>query len=585
MWKYSNGNWSVVSITPDGSYIAAGNVDGNVYLFAEFNALLISLKKDIRRIVNDVKELCILPQEIFDEMNEIEIFLKESQKDAIARAKEFILKIDKIAEELSPFLTVEMNKTNFKPNTWEKIILNVKNKGKASARDIILTFSDEVVVKNLEKIEILKPNDEKSIEFALMPKAEGSIPLDIKITYIDHKNKERSDKQTLWINVGAEVKPEKLSQQPLTPAEFEPKPIMPKTLPPELSEFYTEAKLLGKGGFAKVFKAKRKDGKIVAVKIPISFDPTTGKSFIRELMNWTKLSHPNIVKVYDYNILPIPYFEMELCDKSLAELDKPLDPEYAAWLMFNVCEGLKYAHRLGIIHRDLKPQNILLKDNIPKITDWGLSKIMAESTSTSISSFTPYYAAPEQITNKEKDERTDIWQIGVIFYELVTGELPFKGENLVEVEMAIATEQPALPSSINPQAKEIEPIIMKCLEKNKDKRYQSVEELQRDLAEYLGVRYQESLKLSLSQHNLKRSAYYCGELIILNLKIGELVSAYKYATDLANYADGDIKSAAEELCEQLKARIEAGIRDVAEELIERAELVAHKVRMGFGRFG
>ena len=306
---------------------------------------------------------------------------------------------------------------------------------------------------------------------------------------------------------------------PISPAEFTPKPTTPKTLPPELSDRYVEVEYIGKGGFARVFKAKRKDGKLVAVKIPISLDEATGKSFIRELTNWTRLNHENIVRIYNYNILPIPYIEMELCDQSLADLPKPMEIEKAAWIIFNIAEGLKYAHAKKIIHRDLKPQNILLKDGIPKISDWGLSKVLAESTSaTATKAFTPLYAAPEQIRGEDKDERTDIWQLGVIFYELVTGELPFKGDSFVEIGMAIVTKDPIPPSKINPEAKEVEPIIMKCLEKDKNKRYQSVEELQKDSAEYLGMKYRESLKLSVSKRDFRRSAYYCSELLLLYMK-------------------------------------------------------------------
>ncbi len=127
--------------------------------------------------------------------------------------------------------------------------------------------------------------------------------------------------------------------------------------------------------------------------------------------------------------------------------------------------------------RDLKPHNIMLKDCIPKISDWGLSKVMTESRSSTTISFTPFYAAPEQIKGEKKDTRTDIWQLGVIFYELVTGELPFVGDNFVEMGIAIVSKQPLPPSEINPEVKELDPIIMKCLEKDKSKRYQSVEEL------------------------------------------------------------------------------------------------------------
>jgi len=176
-----------------------------------------------------------------------------------------------------------------------------------------------------------------------------------------------------------------------------------------------------------------------------------------------------------------------------------IEVERATWLIFNIAEGLKYAHKLKIIHRDLKPHNILLSQGIPKISDWGLSKVLAESTTSTTTAFTPYYASPEQISGDFKDERTDIFQLGIIFYELVTGELPFKGDNLVEIGMAIATKQPALPSEINPEAKEVENIIMKCLEKDKEKRYQSVKELQEDLADYLKIEYTKSLRESINK--------------------------------------------------------------------------------------
>lgn len=372
---------------------------------------------------------------------------------------------------------------------------------------------------------------------------------------------------------------EKPKEIPIT--DFQPKPTTPKTFPPELADRYEEVEYIGKGGFARVFKAK-KNGKLVAIKIPISLDPATGKSFLREIQNWTKLDHENIVKVYDYNILPIPYFEMELCDYSLADVKKPINIARAAWIIFKVAEGLKYAHKFGIIHRDLKPHNIMLKNGIPKISDWGLSKVLSES-SPSIASFTPLYAAPEHVSEKfgRVDERTDIWQLGVIFYELVTGKLPFTGNDLTEVAFAIIGKDPLPPSHINPKAKDVEHIILKCLQRDQSKRYQSAGELQRDLAKYLSLKYQESLQLSLNQRDLKRSAFYCSELLLMRMIANDVVGAYKYASDLVNYAKGEVKSLAEELTKQLKIRIDAGMNEIPEELIRKAEVIAHKIRLGF----
>ena len=255
-----------------------------------------------------------------------------------------------------------------------------------------------------------------------------------------------------------------------------------------------------------------------------------------------------------------------------------IEIERVAWSIFNIAEGLKYAHKQKIIHRDLKPQNILLSQGIPKISDWGLSKVLAESTTSTTTAFTPYYASPEQISGDFKDERTDIFQLGIIFYELVIGELPFKGDNLVEIGMAIATKQPALPSEINPEAKEVEEIIMKCLEKDKEKRYQSVKELQKDLAEYLKIEYSKSLRESLSRKDFSRSGYYCGELLLINMKLGS-AEALKYALDYKKYVGKEFKKEAEKICEHLKYCLENNI-EISEEFVKKASVFVHQVRMG-----
>lgn len=203
---------------------------------------------------------------------------------------------------------------------------------------------------------------------------------------------------------------------------------------------------------------------------------------------------------------------------------------------------------------------------------------MTESSSaTANKGFTPIYASPEQIDSKSKDEKTDIWQLGVVFYELVTGELPFKGDGFVEILTAITTKEPVKPSEINPEAKEVEEIIMKCLRKDKKERYQSVKELQKDLSEYLGIKYKESLKLSVSRNDFKKSAYYCCELLLINMKINNMINAYNYTSDLLNYTGGEVKQEVQELCEHLKFRIEHGIKDIPEELIKKAEVIAHRV--------
>ena len=145
---------------------------------------------------------------------------------------------------------------------------------------------------------------------------------------------------------------------------------------------------------------------------------------------------------------------------------------------------------------------------------------------------------------------------------------------------AIASKNPQPPSSINPASHDVESMIMKCLEKNPSKRYQSVLEFQKDLALYLRITYTESLKISVTANDLRRSAYYCGDLVMVNLLIGDMVSAYKYLLDLVHYSKGDVKVQAQELSEQIKMRMEMGVTEIPEELIQKAEIIVHQVNIG-----
>ena len=129
----------------------------------------------------------------------------------------------------------------------------------------------------------------------------------------------------------------------------------------------------------------------------------------------------------------------------------------AVHLISGVADGLKYAHAHGFIHRDIKPHNILVTENlVPKITDWGMSKVIeTEMKKSSVAGFSLSYAAPEQVSPREfgrTDARTDIYQTGVVFYELVTGSIPFGGESIVEVGNAIVREPPIPPSEYIPEA-------------------------------------------------------------------------------------------------------------------------------------
>jgi len=488
--------------------------------------------------------------------------------------EKLLANVDTKIEKLKPAIDIKIPVQEFMLHRWEEIPLIVKNTGNANAKNIKIFFSKELEAKETTAFD-LEAGEEKEIEINAKPLEIGKVPVEVKAEYERWDGKRYETTQIFTISI-SEHKKDKEDK------EIEKKEESKSSLfPPELLQFYENPVLIGQGGFARVFKVKRKkDGINVAIKVPISMDSSTGKSFIKEIENWTKLKYDNIVEVYDYNILPIPYFEMELCDKSLEDVKKPMDIEKASWIIFNAAEGLKYAHRKDIIHRDLKPKNIMLKEGIPKITDWGLSKLTTQSKSSSIQAFSPLYAAPEHISKKfgKRDEKTDIWQLGVIFYELVTGKLPFEGDDFVEVGFKIVNDSYTPPSELNKDAEKVEPIINKCLQKKKKLRYNNVEELQKDLAEVLNIKYKAQLKKSIQKKNLSKSAYYCGELLMVNLKIGDIYQAYKYASDMINYATDNTKKFVDNLCKELQERIENKI-EVNEELIKKVDIIVHKIKI------
>jgi len=261
--------------------------------------------------------------------------------------------------------------------------------------------------------------------------------------------------------------------------------------PRELEGRYSDIRPLGRGGIAWVFAATRmSDARRVAVKIPISFDEATGRSFLNEIKVWEMLRHPNIVEVSAVNILPVPFVEMEYVEGSLGMIAKPVPVWKAVYIVRKIADALRYAHGLGVIHRDIKPHNILVTaDLTPKITDWGMSKVLStDIRQSSIAGFSLAYAAPEQVSPSEygkTDKRTDIYQLGVVFYELVTGSIPFEGESMVEVGNAIIRDPPAPPSGLNPEAAAVDKIILQCLQKDPALRYQSAQELLDALSGYL----------------------------------------------------------------------------------------------------
>ena len=270
----------------------------------------------------------------------------------------------------------------------------------------------------------------------------------------------------------------------ILPGAYRTTPSHPAGFPPKLAERYDRVAFVGRGGLGQVFSAVRRDDRrTVAVKIPVTYDEATGKTFMKEMRLWEDLAHENIVAVYSVNILPVPFVEMEFLPRTLADLEKPVPVETATRIAAGIAAGLAYAHGRGVAHRDIKPENILLANDLttPKITDWGTSTTLAANRETTIAAgFTLAYAAPEQIAPERFGRTgawTDIYQLGIVFYELVTGRPPFAGESLAGLADAILKTPPAPPSAIDPALARLDPIILRCLAKAPADRYQSAGEV------------------------------------------------------------------------------------------------------------
>lgn len=254
---------------------------------------------------------------------------------------------------------------------------------------------------------------------------------------------------------------------------------------------YEIAEQIGMGGFGVVYKAW--DPYIqrwVALKTCNATDPETTQRFFREAQLAGNLQHPNITMIYDFGVEnDTPYFVQEFL--SGVDLDdlmgkEPLSLPATLAILMQVCAGLEYAHSRGVVHRDIKPANVrVLEDGTVKIMDFGIAKsLQSESrlTQTGVALGTAGYLSPEQLSGKPIDHRSDIFALGVMAYEMVTGVRPFAGPNLSNIIYQILNQDPVPPRQRNKSCPErLEKAILKCLSKDPAKRFASVREFAREL--------------------------------------------------------------------------------------------------------
>ncbi|MBC7333416.1 MAG: PASTA domain-containing protein [Actinobacteria bacterium] len=264
-----------------------------------------------------------------------------------------------------------------------------------------------------------------------------------------------------------------------------------------ISERYKLLKKIATGGMADVYLATDlKSNKEVAIKIlsPLhSNDRTFVARFRREAQILANLNHPNIVSIYDWGSYDNQYFiSMEyLKGQSLKEIIErrgPLNPKVVAKYTIQICNALEAAHKNNLIHRDIKPQNIMIdSEGVVKVTDFGIAKILGGDETKTISIMgTAHYISPEQAKGELLDFRTDIYSLGIVMYEMLAGDVPFRGDNPIDISLKHINEAPVKPSTfIKDIPVKLEKIVMHCLEKDPQKRYDSAQSLRRDLENFL----------------------------------------------------------------------------------------------------
>ncbi|MFC1849203.1 protein kinase [candidate division CSSED10-310 bacterium] len=251
---------------------------------------------------------------------------------------------------------------------------------------------------------------------------------------------------------------------------------------------------LGQGGMGSVFKAfDIKTQEIIALKIlrpEIAMDHTAIERFKNELILSRKISHRYICRMYDLGEEENKYFiTMEYVSgqnlRSLIKRHEKLSIKKTLFFSKQICEGLAEAHRLGIVHRDLKPHNIMIdQDGDVRIVDFGIARSFQSEgiTRTGAIIGTPEYMSPEQLESKKIDHRSDIYSFGAILFEMVTGSPPFRGKSIFTVAFKQKSEKPPSPQDFNIKIPDdLSRIILKCLEKKEEDRYQTIEEVSSDL--------------------------------------------------------------------------------------------------------
>lgn len=265
---------------------------------------------------------------------------------------------------------------------------------------------------------------------------------------------------------------------------------------------YELDQIIGRGGMAEVWRARdarlQRDVAVKRLRVDLASDPTFQARFRREAHSAAGLNHPNIVAVYDTgeqvddsSDVSVPYIVMELVEgvtlRDVLRDGRKVVPERALEFAAGVLDALAYSHRAGIIHRDIKPANVMLTPSgAVKVMDFGIARAVADTSATMTQTAavigTAQYLSPEQARGEKVDNRSDLYSVGCLLYELLTSEPPFKGDSPVSVAYQHVRELPQPPSRIDPEiTPAMDAVVLKALEKDRADRYQDAREFRDDI--------------------------------------------------------------------------------------------------------
>ncbi|GAB92198.1 serine/threonine protein kinase PknB [Gordonia rhizosphera NBRC 16068] len=274
--------------------------------------------------------------------------------------------------------------------------------------------------------------------------------------------------------------------------------------PHHLSDRYELGETLGFGGMSEVHFARdlrlHRDVAVKVLRADLARDPTFYLRFRREAQNAAKLNHPTIVQVFDTGEAetddgPLPFIVMEYVDgdtlRDVLRANGSVSPRQAMTWMADVAAAMDFSHRNGIVHRDMKPANVMIdRSGAVKVMDFGIARAMSDSTSTMTQTSavlgTAQYLSPEQARGIKVDPRSDIYSMGCVLFELLTGEPPFVGDSPIAVAHQHVHEDPRWPSSVREEIpRELDSVVLKAMSKNPANRYQSAAEMRSDLIKVL----------------------------------------------------------------------------------------------------